>query len=276
MGRFPFLANGKALALGETEGFVKTVFDARTGELLGAHMIGGEVTELIQGFAIARSLETTEAELMRTVFAHPDALGGDARGRARRLRTRAQRLKRLIRAQPPRRDTPQAGGVHRDPGPDKVPAPSGRKDGVKRRRASAAAAWDAAAGPDRAAPREEQTRREPETQSQCPTPGVVPAGSNGCRKELPMRDRRTWTVLLAGLAWLCLSSGGAPPLGLARLAQPTRVGAEAPWTPEVPAIESALRELGAPLLPLGGRPRRPHAGRRGPSRRPSRRSSCWP
>ena len=71
VGRFPFLANGKALALGETEGFVKTVFDAGTGELLGAHMIGGEVTELIQGFAIARSLETTEAELMRTVFAHP-------------------------------------------------------------------------------------------------------------------------------------------------------------------------------------------------------------
>jgi dihydrolipoamide dehydrogenase len=71
VGRFPFLANGKALALGETEGFVKTVFDARSGELLGAHMIGAEVTELIQGFAIARSLETTEAELMRTVFAHP-------------------------------------------------------------------------------------------------------------------------------------------------------------------------------------------------------------
>jgi dihydrolipoamide dehydrogenase len=71
VGRFPFLANGKALALGETEGFVKTVFDARSGELLGAHMIGSEVTELIQGFAIARSLETTEAELMRTVFAHP-------------------------------------------------------------------------------------------------------------------------------------------------------------------------------------------------------------
>jgi dihydrolipoamide dehydrogenase len=71
VGRFPFLANGKALALGEPEGFVKTVFDARTGELLGAHMIGSEVTELIQGFAIARTLETTEAELMRTVFAHP-------------------------------------------------------------------------------------------------------------------------------------------------------------------------------------------------------------
>jgi dihydrolipoamide dehydrogenase len=71
VGRFPFLANGKALALGESEGFVKTVFDARSGELLGAHMIGSEVTELIQGFAIARTLETTEAELMRTVFAHP-------------------------------------------------------------------------------------------------------------------------------------------------------------------------------------------------------------
>ncbi len=71
VGRFPFLANGKALALGESEGFVKTVFDARTGELLGAHMIGSEVTELIQGFAIARTLETTEAELMKTVFAHP-------------------------------------------------------------------------------------------------------------------------------------------------------------------------------------------------------------
>jgi dihydrolipoamide dehydrogenase len=71
VGRFPFLANGKALALGESEGFVKTVFDARTGELLGAHMIGSEVTELIHGFAIARTLETTEAELMKTVFAHP-------------------------------------------------------------------------------------------------------------------------------------------------------------------------------------------------------------
>jgi dihydrolipoamide dehydrogenase len=71
IGRFPFLANGKALALGESEGFVKTVFDARSGELLGAHMIGAEVTELIQGFAIAQGLETTEAELMRTIFPHP-------------------------------------------------------------------------------------------------------------------------------------------------------------------------------------------------------------
>ena len=71
VGRFPFIGNGRAIALGETEGLVKTVFDARTGELLGAHMIGAEVTELIQGFTIARDLETTEAELMETVFPHP-------------------------------------------------------------------------------------------------------------------------------------------------------------------------------------------------------------
>ena len=71
VGRFPYMGNGKAIALGETEGMVKTVFDARTGELLGAHMIGAEVTELIQGFAIARTLESTEAELMHTVFPHP-------------------------------------------------------------------------------------------------------------------------------------------------------------------------------------------------------------
>jgi dihydrolipoamide dehydrogenase len=71
VGRFPLLANGKALAVGETEGFVKTVFDASSGELLGAHMFGPEVTELIQGFALARSLEATEAELERTVFPHP-------------------------------------------------------------------------------------------------------------------------------------------------------------------------------------------------------------
>ena len=71
VGRFPFTANGKAIALGETDGFVKTVFDEKTGELLGAHMIGAEVTELIQGFAIARTLETTEAELMANVFPHP-------------------------------------------------------------------------------------------------------------------------------------------------------------------------------------------------------------
>ena len=71
VGRFPLLANGKAIALGDDSGMVKTVFDAATGALLGAHMIGPEVTELIQGFTIARALETTEEELMRTVFPHP-------------------------------------------------------------------------------------------------------------------------------------------------------------------------------------------------------------
>ena len=71
VGRFPFIGNGKAIALGEPEGFVKTVFDAKTGELLGAHMVGAEVTELIQGYVIGRTLETTEAELMETVFPHP-------------------------------------------------------------------------------------------------------------------------------------------------------------------------------------------------------------
>ena len=71
VGRFPFIGNGKAIALGEPEGLVKTIFDAKTGELLGAHMIGAEVTELIQGYVIGRTLETTEAELMETVFPHP-------------------------------------------------------------------------------------------------------------------------------------------------------------------------------------------------------------
>jgi len=71
IGRFPFFGNGKAVALGETEGLVKTVFDARSGELLGAHLVGPEVTELIQGYVIAKTLETTERELMQTVFAHP-------------------------------------------------------------------------------------------------------------------------------------------------------------------------------------------------------------
>ncbi|MGH6988457.1 MAG: dihydrolipoyl dehydrogenase [Stellaceae bacterium] len=71
IGRFPFIGNGKAIALGEPEGFVKTVFDAKTGELLGAHMIGAEVTELIQGFAIAKTGELTEQELIDTVFPHP-------------------------------------------------------------------------------------------------------------------------------------------------------------------------------------------------------------
>ena len=71
VGRFPFLGNGKAIAMGEKEGLVKTIFDAETGELVGAHMIGAEVTELIHGLAIARTLESTEAELMATIFPHP-------------------------------------------------------------------------------------------------------------------------------------------------------------------------------------------------------------
>ncbi|MBV8238707.1 MAG: dihydrolipoyl dehydrogenase [Sphingomonas sp.] len=71
VGNFPFIGNGKAIALGEPEGFIKTVFDAKTGELLGAHMIGAEVTELIQGYTIGKTLETTEAELIETVFPHP-------------------------------------------------------------------------------------------------------------------------------------------------------------------------------------------------------------
>jgi dihydrolipoamide dehydrogenase len=71
VGRFPFIGNGKAIALGESEGMIKTIFDGKTGELLGAHMVGAEVTELIQGYVVGRTLETTEAELMETVFPHP-------------------------------------------------------------------------------------------------------------------------------------------------------------------------------------------------------------
>ena len=71
VGRFPFVGNGKAIALGEPEGMVKTVFDAKTGELLGAHMVGAEVTEMIQGYVVGRQLETTEEDLMNTVFPHP-------------------------------------------------------------------------------------------------------------------------------------------------------------------------------------------------------------
>jgi dihydrolipoamide dehydrogenase len=71
VGRFPFIGNGKAIALGEPEGLVKTIFDAKTGELLGAHMVGAEVTELIQGFVVAIGLETTEEDLMHTIFPHP-------------------------------------------------------------------------------------------------------------------------------------------------------------------------------------------------------------
>ncbi|MCH7865637.1 MAG: FAD-dependent oxidoreductase, partial [Proteobacteria bacterium] len=71
VGRFPFMANGKAIALGEPEGMIKTVFDAKSGQLLGAHMVGAEVTELIQGFVVAMGLETTEEELMHAIFPHP-------------------------------------------------------------------------------------------------------------------------------------------------------------------------------------------------------------
>lgn len=71
IGRFPFMGNGKAIALGEPEGLIKTLYDAKTGELLGAHMIGAEVTELIQGFALAKTCEATEAEIMETIFPHP-------------------------------------------------------------------------------------------------------------------------------------------------------------------------------------------------------------
>ena len=71
VGRFPFIGNGKAIALGEPEGMIKTVFDSKTGELLGAHMVGAEVTELIQGYVVGQALETTEEDLMHTVFPHP-------------------------------------------------------------------------------------------------------------------------------------------------------------------------------------------------------------
>ena len=71
VGKFPAIGNGKAIALGEPEGMVKTIFDAKTGELLGAHMVGAEVTELIEGFVVAMNLETTEEELMHTIFPHP-------------------------------------------------------------------------------------------------------------------------------------------------------------------------------------------------------------
>ena len=82
VGRFPFRANGKAIALGEPEGLTKTIFDAKTGQLLGAHMVGAEVTELIQGFVIAMQLETTEEDLIHTVFPHP-TLRNHARKRSR-------------------------------------------------------------------------------------------------------------------------------------------------------------------------------------------------
>jgi dihydrolipoamide dehydrogenase len=71
VGKFPFIGNGKAIALGEPDGLAKTIFDKKTGQLLGAHLVGAEVTELIQGFVIAMNLETTEEELIATVFPHP-------------------------------------------------------------------------------------------------------------------------------------------------------------------------------------------------------------
>ena len=71
VGKFPFAGNGKAIALGEDQGFIKVIFDKKTGQLLGAHMVGAEVTELIQGYVVAMNLETTEEELMHTIFPHP-------------------------------------------------------------------------------------------------------------------------------------------------------------------------------------------------------------
>ena len=71
IGKFPFIGNGKAIALGDSEGLIKTIFNKDSGELIGAHMVGPEVTELIQGFSIAKKLETTEQELMHTIFPHP-------------------------------------------------------------------------------------------------------------------------------------------------------------------------------------------------------------
>jgi dihydrolipoamide dehydrogenase len=71
VGKFPFIGNGKAIALGEVDGFVKTVFDAKTGELLGAHMIGAEVTELIQGYTVGKTAELVETDFIQTVFPHP-------------------------------------------------------------------------------------------------------------------------------------------------------------------------------------------------------------
>ena len=85
VGRFPFVGNGKAIALGEDQGLVKVVFDKKTGQLLGAHMVGAEVTELIQGYVVAMNLETTEEELMHTDLPASDLVGNDEGSRARRL-----------------------------------------------------------------------------------------------------------------------------------------------------------------------------------------------
>ena len=92
VGRFPFVGNGKAIALGEDQGLVKVIFDKKTGQLLGAHMVGAEVTELIQGYVVAMNLETTEEELMHTVFPHPTLVGDDEGSGARRLWAGAEHL----------------------------------------------------------------------------------------------------------------------------------------------------------------------------------------
>ena len=103
VGRFPFQGNGKAIAIGEKEGLVKTVFDATTGELLGAHMVGAEVTEMIQGFATGALARGDGGGADPRDVPAPDALGDDARGRARRLRARAARVGRGRAAQRARR-----------------------------------------------------------------------------------------------------------------------------------------------------------------------------
>ena len=116
VGRFPFIGNGKAIALGEAEGMIKTVFDAKTGELLGAHMVGAEVTELIQGYVIGRTLETTEEDLMNTVFPHPTLSRDDARSGAGRLRSRAAHLMRSLNRSSMQKDQPGAGSNSLGPG----------------------------------------------------------------------------------------------------------------------------------------------------------------
>ena len=115
VGHFPFIGNGKAIALGEPEGMIKTVFDAKTGEMLGAHMVGAEVTELIQGYVVGRTLETTEVELMNTVFPHPTLSRDDARGRPRRLRPHAAHVNDRSGARPRRAPVParRTGAVAR-------------------------------------------------------------------------------------------------------------------------------------------------------------------
>ena len=101
VGKFPAIGNGKAIALGEVEGFVKTVFDAKTGELLGAHMIGAEVTELIQGYTVGKTAELVDEDFIQTVFPHPTLSRDDARERARRLRARDAHLSRSATAWSP-------------------------------------------------------------------------------------------------------------------------------------------------------------------------------